>query len=317
MNNKTKITIIGAGEIGKALEKILKNKNNELELWDKNPIKVPCQKNIKEIVPSSNFLFLCVPSWAIRQVITNLLPYLSKKTIVVSLAKGIEKKSFKTMAEILKELLPSKQPFCILGGPMLAEELNKNLPTIGISASLKQKNNEKIKKLFSKTNLYLETNTDIQGTALAGALKNIYAIFLGVIDNLSLPNTIFQKKEKIGLGQNFKGWIVKQSVKEITEIIKLLGGKKQTGYGLAGLGDLIATGFSSYSSNYQIGKKIAKGEKINFDTEGTVSLFPVLQLLRKKNKKIPLLLLAIKKIIINKKDPFKTLQGIIINQIKK
>ncbi|MDI6821237.1 MAG: hypothetical protein QMD65_03665 [Patescibacteria group bacterium] len=269
-----KIVIIGAGEIGRAIEKVLQNKSGiHIDLWDKNPAKVPGQKPLAEIVPLADFLFLCVPSWAMREVLNSVLAIsngVNKKTIVISLAKGIEEKTLKTTDEILKELLPNNTAYALLIGPMLAEELMQEMAGIGVVASKDRKAFDKIKTLFIDTNLKLEYSADVRGVALAGALKNIYAIGLGIIDSFNL-------------GGNFKGWFVQKAIKEMAEIIGILGGDKKTVFSPAGLGDLIATGFSPYSRNRQLGDELVSSHVKDLDvkmkSEGIVSLPSIIKLL--------------------------------------
>lgn len=272
-----KVIIIGAGEIGTAIGKILKKKGIEPIFWDKNPLKIRNQKPLAEIIPSANFIFLCIPSWAMREAISNILPMLSKKTIIISLAKGIEKRTNKTMGELLKEFFPKGQKFALLSGPMIAEELMKNKFGAAVLATKQKIIYNKTADLFKKTNLKIEYSNDIRGVALAVVLKNIYAVLLGISDGLRQ-------------GDNKKGELLVEAVKEMADIIQTFGGKKETAYGIAGLGDLIATGFSRYSKNRQFGEELVRiGKKTALKAEGAVSLEMILNLLNKRKNKFLLL----------------------------
>ena len=281
------LVIIGAGEIGKALEKVLRKQNLAISLWDKDPSKVRSQKPLKEIVPDADFLFLCIPSWALRNALNNLLPFLNKKTLIISLAKGIEENTKKTTDELLQELLPRGQNFALLFGPMLAEELTKGMVGIGVVASKNQKAFHQLAKIFTHTNLYLEYSKDIRGVALSGVLKNIYAIALGIADGLRW-------------GGNAKGWLVARAINEMAKIAQMLGGKKETALGTAGLGDLIATGFSPYSRNRRIGYELVRNGRSHLQSEGFISLSPLGKRLYKNKEKF-LLLKALEDIIIRNK----------------
>ncbi len=303
MDNK--VVIIGAGEIGRAIEKILQDKSGiMIELWDKDISKAPNQKPLTEIIPSADFLFLCVPTNAIRKVLNSILRFLNKKTLVISLSKGIEADTLKTAADILEELLFDKTQHALLFGPMLAEELVKGMPGIGVAAVKEQKVFTRIKTLFTGTNLLIEHSSDVRGVALTGVLKNIYAVGLGIGGALEF-------------GGNLKGWLTQKAIKEIAEIIELLGGKKETAFGSAGLGDFVATGFSPYSSNRQAGEELVKTGKYLLKvnelrssprfanaraSEGIVSLFPILKLLGENNIHKFSLLQALKKIILEGKN---------------
>src|SRR3989344_8378714 len=99
----THVAIIGAGAIGQALAHILdRNKENRLELFDKDPAKVTrAALPLPDVVKEAEVLFLCVPSWAMRGALTEMKSYLSQDAIVVSLAKGIEEEHKKTMDALL------------------------------------------------------------------------------------------------------------------------------------------------------------------------------------------------------------------------
>jgi len=273
---KENVLIIGAGEIGKAIGKTLRKEKAKIEFWDRNPLRASKQKPLAATVPVSKFIFLCVPSWAIRNVLTNIEPYLQKETIVVCLAKGIEERTQKTMDKVLRELIKNKCQYAFWGGPMLAEELRQDLSGIGVIASKNEKVFKEIGKITNKTNLKIEYSKDIRGVALSGVLKNIYAIGLGIVDGLKL-------------GNNFKAWLLMKSVAEMNEIAKKMGAKEQTILGTAGLGDLIATGFSPYSRNREAGEELVKTGKCCLDSEGVKSLPLLGAMLKKQLKKFPVL----------------------------
>lgn len=296
------MVIIGAGRIGTAIKSILKDKGIKTGLWDKDQSKVSNQKRLSEIVPNAGFLFLCVPSWAVRNVMMSAVEHLNKETIVISLAKGIEKKTLKTMDEIFKEVLPAKQPFAVLGGPMLAEELSRGKKGIGMVGSSTRTVFNRLVELFSCTNLCLEYSADAHGVALAGVLKNVYAIGLGACDTL-------------GLGRNLKGWFAQKALSEMSEIIKILGGKRDTAYSVAGIGDLIATGFSPSSHHRQIGKDLVRTGHTNQQSEGLISMPSLFALLGKKAEEF-LLLKTLGKVIMQKQNVGRVVAGIFNEQVK-
>ncbi len=244
------IVIIGAGEIGRAMEKILKEKpdsSDKIFLWDKNQGKVFGQKPLEEIAPQANFIFLCIPSFAVEEFLTTIKPALNPETIIISLSKGISD-SAKTMAEILGDNL-SGGFFGLLCGPMLAEEIMLGKKAFAVLAIENGKNYEKAARLFSGTNLQIFQSSDIKGAAIASVLKNIYSVFFGICDGL-------------GVSSNFKGRLLVKILKEMKRIILFFGGQPETAEGLAGLGDFFATATSVYSKNYQSGVEIAKTKKL-------------------------------------------------------
>lgn len=266
------IVIIGAGEIGSALGKILVSQNKKIEFWDKNPKKVKKQKPLEEIIPLAEIIFLAVPSEAILSVERKIGKFLLNKTNLIFLSKGIPSQGL--LIPDLAEKLFSKNQWGFLGGPMIAEELIKGLLAKGMIASKFPKLKGKIKKLFEGSNLKIETSDDPKGVYLAGVLKNIYSIGLGIIEGLKL-------------GSNFKGLYFVKALEEMKKIIIQLNGKANSVYTLAGIGDLIATGFSDYSKNYSVGLVLAKSRKV-VKSEGVNSLTR-LTLILKRTKSFPIL----------------------------
>lgn len=274
------IVIVGAGEIGLSLGRILRTKEFLVKFWDKNPKTIELwggeEQSLPEIIPSAEVIFLCVPSWAVREALIYITPYLNKKTILVAVSKGIETGTLKTIDHIFSSQLPKSQPWALLSGMMLAEEIREGLFAGGVVATNKSSISQEIINLFSSTNLYLEKTNDLHGTALCGVLKNVYSLVLGISYGLNL-------------GENARGFLVVRSLTEMKKIISLLGGKQETVFGVAGLGDFIATGFSNFSKNHQAGIALTKNKISPIQSEGLNSLSSLIILLGVKYKKFPIL----------------------------
>jgi len=286
------IVIIGAGEIGQALNFVLKKQGARIELWDHDLSRVPKQKALEVIVPKADYVFLCVPSQSVRPATLCITPFLKKKTGVVCLSKGVELKSNKFMSELLVEILPSGQPFALMGGPMLAEELMQGKPGVSVLATKNIAAFKKLVNVFSGSAVRLETTNDLIGTAVSGVLKNIYAMALGF-------------SEGLGWGANAEAWLVSECLTEMERITDKFGGKMETVCYTAGLSDLIATGFSPYSKNRMTGVTMAKTGKCCVGGEGAVSFPAVWQRLGLSAKKYPLLVI-LHQILNNQKNVKKT-----------
>lgn len=264
------IVFIGAGEIGSSLGGLLKKKGYVVEWWDADTSRVPNQKELADIIPSADVLFFCIPSWVHRVAIANCIPHLSKNTIILTVSKGIEKDTQKTIAEVLEEALPAGQQYGLISGPMLAEEMDAEQFGCGVYVTKYTETQAVIAELFHDTVLRIELSQDVRGIAFAGVLKNVYALALGIVEGLSL-------------GDNARGWVVTQALYEASEIIHRLGGLRETAYSAAGLGDLVATGISDFSRNHEEGKKIAQTGVCSATSEGCVSLPSVIALLKDVN----------------------------------
>ena len=283
------ILIIGAGRIGQAFKYMCEKQATSVALFDVDQSKNPDQRPLTETVPTANVIFLCIHSFAVRGVLNEIALMLQSDAVVISLAKGIERATLKTTDEVIVECLSPTQPWGIIIGPMLAEEILCGQGSSGVFVGNSPTNYEQLSSLISSHDLRLEYSTDTHGVALAGVLKNIYALSLGIADGL-------------GWGANRKGWLVTRAIREMREILPLLGGEAITADGPAGLGDLIATGTSPHSRNRGTGEKIVTSGEINPLSEGYISLMSLVALLGDTRIKNFEILNALIDIVEHKKD---------------
>ena len=298
---KEKVVIIGAGEIGTALDYIIRKKGIEPVIWDKDSSKIKQPLAFSEAMKNASIIFICAPSWVNREIAKNIYENTTEnQKIVITLSKGLEENSAKTMDEVFAEELRGKADFGILVGPMLAEELKLDQPTAGVIGLSDRKWRPTLKKLFLKTNLKIQFSDDIRGLALCSVLKNIYGLALGMADGF-------------GLKANAKSVLTVEIFKEMEKVIRSLGGDKKTVSGLAGLGDLLATAWSDLSYNFSTGRDIAiKGEKCP-RSEGCVSIGQIKKLIGAVFQKFRILS-VLSEIILEGKDARETFFKIFKNR---
>jgi glycerol-3-phosphate dehydrogenase len=280
-----RILIVGAGELGQALGGYLRAKGNKISFWDTDPSKASDKRPLHEAVPFADPIILCVPSWAVRSVLSEMVSVLRPQTIIVAFSKGMDATLECTTGELMPGLLPKHQSFVVVGGPMLAAEIAAGKHAAAVFASPDASVAERVADLFRSSVFAAETSRDVASISLAGVLKNIYAIGLGVADGL-------------GLDGNAKGWIAARAVNEMLAIAEMLGANQKTVLSTAGLADFIATAYSPYSRNREIGDEIVKNGKCAMKGEGTVSLPPLMARLGQRAAQLPLLN-VIKKIAID------------------
>ena len=85
---------------------------------------------------------------------------------------------------------------------------------------------------------------------MAGALKNVYAIAVGMGYSL-------------GIGENTRAMVIARSVREMSKLGEAMGGHRDTFSGLAGMGDLIVTCTSQRSRNRHVGEQLGAGKPID------------------------------------------------------
>ena len=265
----TNIGIIGAGAWGTALSNILAKKQKVI-LWakEKNVCdninkyqenkrflpkiklskKINCTTEINDVI-DCDILFLVIPVQYLAGVLSKLKSSLGSKTIFVCCSKGLEMNSLKLPSQIVSSIFP-KNKIAIISGPNFATEIAKGLPAATVVASKSEEVSKKIANLIKSPTLRPYLSSDIIGSQIAGALKNIYAIASGIVVG---------KK----YGENAVASIISRSFAEITIVAKSMDAKKSTLAGLSGMGDLFLTCSSKESRNFSLGIDLAKGKTLN------------------------------------------------------
>jgi glycerol-3-phosphate dehydrogenase (NAD(P)+) len=268
-----KIAIIGTTSWGITLGLMLANKGAEVRLWARtareasklkkkgpNPDQFPdvafppqlmITSQMGEALDGANAVILAVPSATMRKNISQVEKHLTKSTLVVSAAKGLEIGSNKRMSQVIaEEINPRFQSnICVLSGPNLAREVLRSLPAAAVAAAEDIDTARKVQRLLTTPNFCIFTNTDVIGVELGGALKNIIALGAGIADGL-------------GYGDNAKAAFMTRGLTEITALGVALGANPLTFSGLAGLGDFIATCASPLSRNHYVGMEMARGRSL-------------------------------------------------------
>ena len=278
-----KIAIIGTTSWGITLGLLLANQGLEVRLWARTereanelrengpnrvqfsdvtfPPQLIVTSQIGEAMDDVSAVILAVPSPTMRQNISQVESHLTKSTIVVSAAKGLEIGSNKRMSQVIaEEINPRFQSnICVLSGPNLAREILRNLPAAAVIAAEDNATARKAQKLLTTPNFCVFTNTDVIGVELGGALKNIIALGAGIADGL-------------GYGDNAKAAFMTRGLTEITALGMALGANPLTFSGLTGLGDVIATCTSPLSRNHYVGTELAKGRPLAEITEAMIEV---------------------------------------------
>ena len=268
-----KVTIIGTTSWGITLGLMLAGKGTDVRLWARTEreakalrksgpdparfpdITLPSEINITshmdEATDDVNAVLLPVPSPTMRQNVSRVAGYLTKSTLIISAAKGLELGSNKRMTEVIAEEIDPRfrSNVCALSGPQLAREVMRGLPAAAVIASYDNNAARKAQRLLASPNFCVFTNSDIIGVELAGSLKNILALGAGIADGL-------------GYGDNAKAAFMTRGLTEITALGMTLGANPLTFSGLAGLGDVIATCASPLSRNHYVGVELAKGRPL-------------------------------------------------------
>jgi len=276
-----KIAIIGAGSWGTTLAVLLGEKGFDVKLWARREelaneievkrenaqylpgVKIPknviADHSLKDAINGSEIIITTIPSEFLRSTIKQIKPHF-KNQIVVSATKGLEHHSCKRMSQVIEDELGNAR-MVVLSGPNHAEEVSSKMPTASVVASKDKKACKIVAEALATPYFKLYQLNDVVGIEICGALKNISAIATGVIDGF-------------GFGDNARASIITLGLMEMNNFGRHFGAKRGTVYGLAGVGDLIATCISRHSRNRFVGEQLAKNnsmEEIKKEMHGMVA----------------------------------------------
>ncbi|NEO76238.1 NAD(P)H-dependent glycerol-3-phosphate dehydrogenase [Moorena sp. SIO4G3] len=241
----TKITIIGAGVWGTALNSLASKNGDQVCLWSRRS-----QTKLADAIKSSSIILSAVSMSGVNSVAQQLKCLsVSSDVILVTATKGLDLQTTRTPSQIWQAEFPNN-PVAVLSGPNLSKEIKQELPAATVVASTDVKATQRLQQVFSSPNFRVYTNRDPLGVELGGTLKNVMAIASGTCDGLQL-------------GTNAKAALLTRGLTEMIRIGTDWGAKVETFYGLSGLGDLLATCSSSLSRNYQVGYQLAQGHKLS------------------------------------------------------
>jgi glycerol-3-phosphate dehydrogenase (NAD(P)+) len=315
-----RVAVIGAGSWGTTFGKILADGGADVVMWARRPElaqEIDQAKRNSQYLPGVNLprgmsathriadaldgaqqVFLSVPSQALRQNLKTLRPILSATDVpVVSLMKGVEKKSGLRMSQVIEqELRCDPERIAVASGPNLALEIAREQPTAAVVSSVSPETAEAVARRARNAYFRSFVNTDVIGTEFGGVLKNLIAVAIGIVDG-------------VGYGENTKASIITRGLVEMTDFAVAQGAEPETLQGLAGLGDLIATCQSPLSRNNTAGRLLGQGysfqdvvKHMQQTAEGLSSVAPILQLAREAGVEMPIVE-QVKRVLDGTMDP--------------
>ena len=188
-----------------------------------------------------DLVIIATPMRALRQVLTDVSPWVQARVPVVWLCKGFEagadgvgRMGHEVCAQVAPTMLGG-----VLSGPSFAQEVAMGQPAALVAASAHASVREILVQAFHRGNLRVYANADVVGVEVGGAVKNVLAIATGLCDGLKL-------------GLNARAALITRGLAEITRLGVALGAQAETFMGLSGLGDLVLTATGDLSRNRQV-----------------------------------------------------------------
>ena len=324
------IGVIGSGSWGTAIAWLLSNNGHKVTLWafaqeeyemfmkyHENTDRLPGVKlshsvsytmDLAEAVKGRDLLVCAVPSPVIRSTAHAMKDLVEDGQIIVTLTKGIEESTLKIMTDVIEDEIPQACT-AVLSGPSHAEEVGRGLPTTIVVAAKDEKTADYIQELFNSPVFRVYTSTDMLGVEIGAALKNVIALAAGMADGL-------------GYGDNSKAALITRGITEITRLGVAMGARKETFFGLSGIGDLIVTCASVHSRNRKAGFLMGQGmkykeamEQVHQVVEGVYSAKAAYELAGKYGVEMPIVA-EVNKILFEGKSPRDAVDNLMQRELK-
>jgi|694.fasta_scaffold27317_7 glycerol-3-phosphate dehydrogenase (NAD(P)+) len=237
-----RIAVLGRGAWGRTLIDLWAAQGHDLCSWSRSDGGLP-QRDLLQ----ADLVVSAVAMAGVASLARELASQWPQGLPLLSCSKGIDLNRLVTASQLWQQGLPAGVRVAVLSGPNLASELQQGLPAASTLASRDPDLSHWLQHHLSGECLRLYRHHDPIGSEAAGALKNVIAIAAGICDGLCL-------------GANAKASLLCRGLVEMGQVVEGLGGESTTLYGLAGMGDLLATANSRLSRNYSFGLLLAEGQ---------------------------------------------------------
>lgn len=296
-----KLSIIGAGKWGQALQNAL-SQNNKCFISSRTHRQIAKFISTDEAL-QSEFLIFAMSAQGIASWLKQNFKDKGQKILIAS--KGIESETCRFLDEIFLDFIDENR-LCVLSGPSFAAEVMQKLPCALVISG---KNETLCKEFADFFPSYIKayTDGDIRGAEICGAYKNVLAIASGISDGLRL-------------GNNARASLIARGLIEMARFGGFFKAREQTFLGLSGAGDLFLTASSTLSRNYRVGLALAKNqslERILQDlgevAEGVQTAFAITQIAQKHSIYTPIAREVTA--IIKGKDPQSSLKDLLSKEV--
>lgn len=300
----SKVTVFGTGQWGSTMAQVLSDAGNHVLMWGRNQDVVDeisekhtnskyCDSNIlptglratsdlSVAFDYSSIYVLAIPAQTLRENL-NLWKHLAPpNALYISTLKGIEVSTLSRMTEIIEEVMETAN-VAIITGPNLANELILRQPAGAVAAAHTTIVAEKILKLFATPYYRVYTSTDVLGCELAGAIKSVIALAVGISIGM-------------GFGENTQAMLITRGLNEVARLCAAHGADPLSAAGLAGMGDLVASCGSPLSRNRSFGEVLGRSgsmqiawEQVAKTVEGVASSSAVLEIAHRVGIEVPVI----------------------------
>lgn len=290
------ITIYGR-ENSKTYQSLKLNRQNDY-------IKLNDSVNITSdlsLINDKDIIIISVNSQSLRSVCLDINNYNLKNKKIVLCMKGLEEETGKRLTEIVEETIDKSNKVAVWIGPGHVQSFYSGIPNCMVIDSNDYQTKDYIIQNFSSDLIRFYYGNDLIGNEIGAASKNVIGIAAGMLDGYHLSS--------------LKGALMSRATREISRLIKAMGGNELSAYGLCHLGDYEATVFSEFSHNRKFGEKFVKREEYSLLAEGYYTVKALMVLKEKTGVDLPICN-AVYDVLYKGQDPKETLGSLFKRSLK-
>lgn len=254
---------------------LIELKNTHKNSYLTYPKSIEVTSDLTRAVEHAEVIVISISCQHLREYMEDIAKNNLDGKIIVLCMKGVEVTTGKRLSQVVADFVDEeKTPIAVWVGPGHPQDYVKGIPNCMVIDS----NNEKVKAMlvdsFTSELIRFYYGTDLIGSEIGAAAKNVIGIAAGILDGLNYSS--------------LKGALMARGTREIARLIKALGGNEMSAYGLCHLGDYEATLFSPWSHNRKYGEDFAKDIKYDKLAEGVMTSKALMKLASQYNVDLPI-----------------------------
>jgi len=292
-------TMLWGREGSSNLSMLKENRKNE---YLSIPDDVRLTNSLSEAITFGEIVIISISAQQLRMFSKQLklIPEIKNKTFVLCM-KGLEATTGKRLSQVFKEELGSSTNIAVWLGPGHVQDFVNDIPNCMVIGSENINVTKTIVNNFNSELIRFYYGQDLIGNEIGAATKNVIGIAAGMLDGLKYSS--------------LKGALMARGTREISRLVRAMGGNDITVYGLSHLGDYEATLFSPHSHNRKFGEDFVCGKDFNKLAEGIATVEAMQELSKQYDVELPICN-AIYEVIFDGKNASKTLLDLFLRPVK-
>ncbi|WP_066399845.1 NAD(P)H-dependent glycerol-3-phosphate dehydrogenase [Neobacillus mesonae] len=266
------------------------------------PDTIELNSSLEKVISFADLIIISISAQELRSFAKQLnsINEIQNKTFILCM-KGLEASSGKRLSQVFSEEVGRRVNVAVWVGPGHVQDFVNNIPNCMVIGS---ENVEVTKMIVQELNsdlIRFYYGQDLIGNEIGAATKNVMGIAAGMLDGLNYSS--------------LKGSLMARGTREISRLVRAMGGNDLTIYGLSHLGDYEATLFSLHSHNRKFGQAYVEGESFGKLAEGVSTVKALRKLSQQYAVELPICN-ALYEILFENKNAKETLENLFIRPVK-